>query len=200
MFDAEKHARDIHAATIARLEDERRRADDRLEKALSKLRETSRAPHPNKTNPIADIQAVAWERRNKALELRNRGLTYREVGEHFGVTASRARMLVVGGELQKEWQDKHQKSPFFSRLKGTRIFQWDGLGNRSINCLYKATQDYLPDDVDDKRKFRFKQGIVPIVVGCLTMKMLEETPGCGDSAIYEIVIWFRAKGHEIPEA
>ncbi|MGD9160242.1 MAG: hypothetical protein PVG39_17635 [Desulfobacteraceae bacterium] len=53
------------------------------------------------------------ERREKVFLMREKGMTFREIGIHFGFTRDRARQLYIKA---RELKELHNRSPFSSRL------------------------------------------------------------------------------------
>jgi hypothetical protein len=52
---------------------------------------------------IMNQRRVSWERGFEAVTMREYGMTYRAIAEHYGVTPSRASQIVAKAERLRRW-------------------------------------------------------------------------------------------------
>lgn len=109
---------------------------------------------------LIDVQQRAQERRERALELRKQGKTFREVGEIMGVSAGVARICVIAAERNAKRRD------------AVKRLWWSGLSRRTAIGLISHAGCHCREDVEK-----------------LTERELLRVPNLGKRSIAELRLW-----------
>lgn len=114
------------------------------------------------------------ERNAAALEMRNKGKTFRYIGDVFGVSTERARQMVAAGKREVETANKAEGTP------------WLRLSTRTRNCiLSELGWDELKATTPSPERVRelLNDGTIS-----------RNTPNLGKKCMGEIMQWLTDNG------